>query len=134
MVKKLRNVNFYFYTSLDASKTCVISGTGYETAKWIAMLGAKVILAVRSEERGISVCICFSLSLSFSSLSDSLNHSFGLSLSLSGYETAKWIAMLGAKVILAVCSEQRGNRFVLSLSLPPSLSVCLSVSDYETAK
>ena len=34
----------------------VIVGTGYETAKWIAMLGAKVVLAVRSEERGISVC------------------------------------------------------------------------------
>ena len=34
-----------------------VSGIGYETAKWIAMMGAKVILAVRSEERGISVCV-----------------------------------------------------------------------------
>lgn len=43
---------------LPRGKTVLITGgntgTGYETAKWIAMLGAKVILAVRSEERGIS--------------------------------------------------------------------------------
>lgn len=30
-------------------------GIGYETAKWIAMLGAKVIIACRSEMRALEV-------------------------------------------------------------------------------
>lgn len=34
---------------------CLFSGIGYETAKNIAFMGANVILAVRTEERGKSV-------------------------------------------------------------------------------
>ena len=34
-----------------------VTGIGYETAKWIAMMGARVIIACRSEERAKKVSL-----------------------------------------------------------------------------
>jgi len=34
---------------------CILSGIGYETAKFIAMMGANVIIACRSEEKAKQV-------------------------------------------------------------------------------
>lgn len=36
-----------------------IAGIGYETAKWIAMLGAHVIIACRSKERALHASISY---------------------------------------------------------------------------
>ena len=36
-----------------------IAGIGYETAKWIAMLGAHVIIACRSKERALQASISY---------------------------------------------------------------------------
>ena len=38
-------------------KTNLFLGIGYQAAKWIAMMGATVIIACRSEDKSMEVCI-----------------------------------------------------------------------------
>ena len=40
----------------DLLVCCCSLGIGYEVAKWLAMIGARVILACRSKDKAMEVC------------------------------------------------------------------------------